>query len=185
MRGNQLIFSASGDRRKLYPVSPYLFSQHQCDNWRYLPDDKELPLHGMKTQTLVFDFGFSLPAMIVGPMDSQFFPFTLPNNFLGIAAAGVSDVPPSQNVTTPAAGALAGVQISPAYLVNIQQTHNGNTWQWFNKDITADEAVGTGEHPLMFTSPIFLPAGDTVSCIVRNLGNTSLRAQITILGASF
>jgi hypothetical protein len=77
------------------------------------------------------------------------------------------------------------VQIDPAFLINIQQTHNGNTWQWFNKDITSDEAVGTGEHPLMFTSPIFLPAGDTVSCIVRNLGNTSLRVQITILGASF
>jgi hypothetical protein len=184
MRGNQLIFSRSGDRRKLYPVSPYLFSQYPAINWRFLAEERELPLHGLKPQVLTFDFGFSLPAMFVGAMDSQFSPFTLPNNFLAIAGTGVSDVPPSQNVA-PSVGLLAGVQVDPAYLLNIQQTHNGNTWQWFNKDVTPDEAVGIGEHPHMFTSPIFLPAGDTVSCIVRNLGNTSLRVQIMLLGASF
>lgn len=184
MRGNQLIFSRSGDRRRLYTVSPLLFPQYPAINWRFLPDDRELPLHGLKAQTLVFDFGFSLPAMFVGAMDSQFSPFTLPNNFLGLAMTGVSDVPPSVGVV-PSVGLTAGIQTDPSYLVNIQQTHEGNTWQWFNKDVTADEAVGTGEHPFMFVSPVFLPAGDTVSCTVRNLGNTTLRVQIMILGASF
>lgn len=184
MRGNQLIFSRSGDRRRLYGVSPLLFPQYTLINDYFLPEERELPQHGVTAQVLVFDFGFAQPPLTLGPMDSQFFPLTLGSNFLACAVTGVSDVPPSVGVV-PSAGLLAGVQVTPSYLINFQQTHAGNTWQWMNKDVSNDEAVGTGEHPLMFKSPVFLPIGDTVSCVVRNLGNTSLRVQIALIGGSF
>lgn len=185
MRGNQLIFSRSGDRRKLFGISPYFFSQHKIINGYYLPDDKELPLHGLQGQTLVFDFGFCQPSLTVPPMDTQFFPITLPNNFLALGITGVSDIPPSTIVTPPAAGATSNVLVDPSYLLNMQQTHGGNTWQWMNKDVSNDEGVGTSERPLMFKSPILLPIGDTISCVVRNLGNCSLRVQIMLIGGSF
>ncbi len=184
MRGNQLIFSRSGDRRRLYGVSPTLYTQYTVLNGYFLPSEHELPEHGLKAQVLVFDFGFSNPALIVAPMDSQFFPITLPNNFLAFSITGISDVPPASGVV-PAPGLLAGVAISPAYLVNLQHTHEGNTWQWANKDVTNVEAVGTAQNPLFFKSPPLIPAGDTISCVVRNLGNTQLRVQIALIGGSF
>jgi hypothetical protein len=185
VRGNQLIFSRSGDRRKLFAVSPYLFSQYELINGYFLPEDKELPLHGLQGQVLVFDFGFALAANTVAPMDTQFFPITLPNNFLATGVTGVSDIPPSTLVNVAAAGATSGVQQDPSYLLNFQQTHGGNTWQFMNKDVSNGEGVGTGEHPMMFKSPVFLPAGDTISCVVRNLMNASLRVQVTLIGGSF
>ncbi len=181
MRGNHLIFSRSGDRRRLYDVSPLLYPQYTVLNDYFLPSEHELPQHGLKAQVLVFDFGFSNPSLIVAPMDSQFFPFTLPNSFLAAAITGVSDIAPSSGVV-PAPGLLAGVAVSPAYLVNIQQTHKGNTWQWANKDVTNVEAHGTASNPLLFKSPPLIPAGDTVSCVVRNLGNSQLRVQIALIG---
>ncbi len=191
MHGSSLIFSRNGvgPNGPLYPqrayrVNPELFPQYTVLNDYFLPNEHELPRHGLLAQTLVFDFGFNDPSLIVGPMDTQFFPLTLGNNFLGLAITGTSDVPPSQNVV-PSAGLLAGVQKSPAYLINIQQTHAGNTWQWMNKDVTNVEGVGTAENPLMFKRPVFLPIGDTVSCIVRNLANTSLRVQVVVTGGSF
>lgn len=184
MHGNQLIFSRDGTRSKLYGVSPLLFPQYHVLNHYFLPHMRELPAHGLSAQVLVFDFGFSDPTLTVAPMDTQFFPLTLGSNFLALAITGVSDVPPSTGVV-PAAGALSGVQVSPAYLVNMQQTHQGNTWQWMNKDVTNREAVGTAENPLMLKSPPLIPAGDTLGCVVRNLGNASLRVQITLIGGSF
>lgn len=185
MRGHQLIFSRSGDRRKLFGVSPYLFSQYELINEYFLPADKELPEHGLQAQVLVFDFGFAQPSNTVPPMDTQFFPITLPNNFLATGATGVSDIPPSTLTTVTAAGATSAVQIDPAYLLNFQQTHGGSTWQWMNKDVSNGEGVGTGEHPLVFKSPVLMPAGDTISCVVRNLANASLRVQVALIGGSF
>lgn len=184
MHGNHLTFSRSGSRQRLYGVSPYLFSQYSILNGYFLPDEKELPAHGITGAVLVFDFGFNDPSLIVAPMDTQFFPLTLGSNFLASAITGVSDVPPSVGVV-PAPGLLAGVQVAPSYLINIQQTHAGNTWQWMNKDVTNQEAVGTARNPFLFKSPAFLPVGDTVSCVVRNLGNVSLRVQIALIGGSF
>ncbi|HKN25307.1 MAG TPA: hypothetical protein VJX72_10710 [Candidatus Acidoferrum sp.] len=184
MRGNHLVFSRSGDRRKLYGVSPYLFPQYTDFNAAFLPDDRELPLHGLQAQCLVFDFGFALPANTIAPLDTQFFPITIPNDFLALSISGAADVPPSAGVV-PSAGLLAGVNVRPTYLINFQQTHGGSTWQWKSKDVTDVEAVGTGENPHMFKSPVFLPKGDTLSCVLRNLGNTSLRVQILLSGGSF
>ena len=184
MHGNQLTFSRSGDRRKLFGVRPYLFPQYTELNGYFLPDDRELPQHGLAAQLLVFDFGFADPSQIVAPLDTQFYPLTLGGNFLANSITGCSDVPPSVGVV-PTPGAQSGVAVSPAFLVNFQQTHNGNTWQWNNKDVSNLEALGTAENPLMFKSPPFLPMGDTISCLVRNLGNTSLRVQIVLAGGSF
>ena len=185
MHGNQLIFSRSGKRSRLYGVSPYLFPQRTILNDYFLPDVKELPAHGLVAQVLVFDFGFSIPLQQVAPMDTQYFPITLPNNFLALAITGVSDVPPSQNASVPAAGSLNGVQVDPAYLINFQQTYNGNTWQWANKAVTNREMCGTALNPYMFKSPVLVPAGNTLACTVQNMANTSLRVQVTLIGGSF
>lgn len=185
MHGNQLTFSRSGKRSRLYSVSPLLFPQRGILNDYFLPDVKELPAHGLVAQVLVFDFGFSIPLQQVAPMDTQYFPITLPNNFLALAITGVSDVPPSQNVNVPAAGALSGVQVDPAYLINFQQTYNGNTWQWANKAVTNREMCGTAMNPYMFKSPVLVPAGNTLACTVQNMANTSLRVQVTLIGGSF
>jgi hypothetical protein len=192
MHGNRLIFSRSGDRRKLYPVSPYLFPQYSALNLnqRFLPEENELPKHGLTTQLLTFDFGFSVAALQVGPLDSQYAPIVLGGNFLAIAITGVSDVPPSQNVVPGAALPAnttfpTGVQVDPAYLVLFQQTHEGNTWNWTNKAVTNREACGTAKDPLLFKRPVLIPAGDTLTCTVQNLANTSLRVQITLLGGTF
>jgi hypothetical protein len=185
VHGNQLTFSRSGDRRRLYGVSPLLYPQYHELNHYFLPDGRELPAHGLPAQVLVFDFGFALPNQTIGPMDSQFFPVTVGSNFLALAATGVSDVPPTQNVTVPAMGSLIGVQVDPAYLITIQQTHGGNTWQWMNKGVTNREFCGTAYNPMMLKSPVLIPAGDTVSCTVQNMANTSLRVQIILVGGSF
>jgi hypothetical protein len=191
MHGNFLIFSRGGWGRgyrgpqRLYPVSPFLFPQYSALdlNARFLPDDNELPAHGLTAQVLVFDFGFSTPALAVGPMDAQPIPYTLGGNFLATAITGVSDVPPGAN--PPALGNLSGQQVDPAYLINFQQTHNGNTWQWSNKPVSNREACGTGENPLLFKSPVLIPAGDTLSCTVQNMANATLRVQIMLMGATF
>jgi len=191
MHGNYLIFSRGGMGRnfrgpaKPYPVSPFLFPQYSALdlNARFLPDDIELPTHGLTTQFLNFDFGFATPALQIGAMDSQYFPLTLGGNFLAIAIMGVSDVPPG--ATIPSAGAISGQQVDPAFLLNFQQTHEGNTWQWSNKPLSNREACGTGENPLLFKRPILIPAGDTLACTVQNMANATLRVQIALMGAAF
>jgi hypothetical protein len=184
MHGNQLIFSRSGDRRRLYTVDPLLFSEYGVLSNLFLPNPQELPAHGLTAQVVVFDFGFNDPTLTVAPLDTQFFPFSLSNNYLAISICGVSDVPPSQGVV-PAAGVVNGVQQTPAFLVNIQHTHNGSTFQWCNKDVTDRELCGRNGNALMLRHPAFVPAGDTLSCVVRNLSNTSLRVQVMLNGGAF
>lgn len=192
MHGDQLIFSRGGvgqngprGPQRLYKVSPYLYPQYGDYNRYFLPDGRELPAHGLQAQILTFDFGFSIPAQTIAPMDSQFFQVALSANFLALAVTGFSGIPASQNATTPVAGTFPGVQTNPAYLVTFQQTHAGNTWQWVNKAVTNVELCGAGENPLMFTSPVLIPAGDTIGCTVQNMANTSLLVQVVFTGASF
>lgn len=184
MRGNQLIFSRSGDRRKLYGVSPLLFPQQLLNNQYFLPTEHELPQEGMTLRMVVFDFGFSDPSLVVPPTDSQRVSVEMGSNFLAEAFTGAAMVVGS--ATVPAVGSLANINTSPSYLFNIQHTHLGITRQWFNKDVPDTEALGTGQEPnMLFKHPPLIPAGDTLTCVVRNVANSNLRVQILLLGAQF
>lgn len=183
MHGNQLIFSRSGNRRRLYGVDPLLFPQYTTFNKYFLPDEHELPRHGLQTNFLVFDFGFSDPSLAIAPYDTGYFPVELGFNFLAEMITGVSDV--LGVTTTPSAGAQQNVQVTPSYLINFQHTHLGNTRQWAAKNVTNIEAVGTAENPLLFKSPVLLPKGDSLVCVLQNLANAQLRAQILLTGGSF
>ena len=121
MHGNRLTFSRSGTRSKRWGVSPLLFPQRNILNGYFLADERELPTHGLAAQVLIFDFGFSDPSLQVGAMDMQFFPLTVAGNFLALGITGISDVPPSQNVSTPAAGACLAAQLSLTHPVNIDR----------------------------------------------------------------
>jgi hypothetical protein len=194
MHDNFLTFSRGGVGRdaagnvmrfapRRYRVSPLLFPQYGVLNGYYLPKKNELPGRGLIAQVLVFDFGFAIPSNSIGAYDTQYFPINLGGDFLALGITGASDIPPSQNVTTPAPGALSGLQVDPAYLVSFQQTHEGSTWQWTNKAVTNREAVGKDGTPRMLVRPALIPAGDTLGCTVQNLANTTLRVQVAIIGA--
>jgi hypothetical protein len=183
MHGNDLIFSRSGDSRRLYRVSPLLFPQYTTFNRFFLPDEHELPAHGLESNFLVFDFGFSDPNLVIAPYDTGYFPVELGFNFLAEVITGVSDV--LGVATVPATGSLQNAQVSPAYLINFQHTHLGNTRQWAAKNVPNGVAVGTAENPLLFKSPVLIPKGDSLVCIVQNLANAQLRVQVLLTGGSF
>lgn len=183
MHGNQLTFSRSGTRQKLYCVDPLLFPQYSILNGYFLPDAHELPEHGLVTQMLAFDFGFNDPTLVIAPYDSVPFPMVLGSNFLAEAITGVSDV--LGVATVPLAGSQQNVNQSPSFLINFQHTHLGNTRQWANKSVTNLEACGTGENPSLFKSPVLIPKGDTLTCVVTSLLNAQQRVQVLLLGAIF
>jgi hypothetical protein len=183
VRGNQLTFSQSGDRRKLYCVSPLLFSDYTVLNGNFLPEDHELPSEGLRLLMLAFDFGFNDPTLVIAPYDSVPFPVVLGQNILLTSITGWSDVPGV--ATTPAVGSLINVPQDPAYLINFQHTHLGNTRQWASKSVTNGEAVGQATAPLLFKSPVFIPKGDTLTCVVQNLCNANLRVSIALLGGAW
>lgn len=185
MHGNQLIFSRSGDRRRLFGVSPFFFNRYTIFNGYWLPEEHEVPGHGLTTRWFPFDFGFNDPTLAIAPFDTAYFSLQPNENFLAESITGVSDV--LGVTTTPAAGALSSLQVTPSYLINFQHTHAGNgiTRQWASKAITDLEAVGTGERPLLFKSPPLIPKGDTLTCIVQNMANAMLRVQILLAGGSF
>lgn len=183
MNANKLIFSRSGSRSRLYAVDPLLFPQYTTLNGAFLPDEHELPKHGLITRFMPFDFGFSNPGLIIAPYDTAFVQIEAGKNFLAEVITGVSHVP--SQPTVPVAGAQSGVLVSPSYLVNFQHTHNGNTRQWANKNVTNLEAVGTAENPLLFKSPVLIPKGDSLTCIVQNLANAYQRVQVLLVGGEF
>ena len=187
-----LVFSRGGvgqDRKpygptRPYRVSPKLFAQNSVINHYFLPTERDLPVHGLTPQILGFDFGFVNASYSVAPFDSQFGQITAGQDLIVYSINGVSDAAPSQNVV-PRLGVTIGVQGDPRYLINLQQTHDGNTWQWFNKDVTDREACGTAENPAMLKQGALVPAGDTLSCMVRNLNNTVLRVQVCLFASAF
>jgi hypothetical protein len=181
MHGNQLIFSRSGSRSRLYGVSPLLFPQYTVLNGFFLPDPHELPAHGLTTRFLPFDFGFNDPTLIVQPYDTSFFQIVMGENFLAEAITGVNDVPNFP----PTPGAQQNVNVDPSYLINFQHTHQGTTRQWMNKNVTNGEAVGTGENPLLFKIPALVLQGDTLTCQVQNMANASMRIMVTLIGGAF
>lgn len=183
MHGNRLIFSRSGDRRRLYGVSTALFPQYTLNNEYFLPEEHELPGEGLRLSMLGFDFGVNDPTLVIAPYDTAFYPVELGENFLVETITGYSDVPGI--ATPPATGSLSNVQLDPTFLINFQHTHLGNTRQWASKSITNREAVGTAENPLLFKSPVLIPKGDTLTCVVQNMLNANLRVQILLLGGGF
>jgi hypothetical protein len=57
--------------------------------------------------------------------------------------------------------------------------------QWSNKSITDQESTGDGMTPLILRDPALLPQGDTITCMIQNLANVTLAAQIVFMGGEF
>jgi|SRR5271157_1571945 len=182
-----LIFSRSGDRRRLYPVSPYLYSQFGPYNKFILPKRRDLPSHGLITRLYAFDFGFSIPGNALAPYDTGYSPLIIGRDLLVLAVTKVSYAA-APNVaaggTLPIAGG-AGANGSPAFLVNWLHTHGGVQRQWSNKNITDGEAGGTGRKPMILRDPALLAEGDTMTCVVQNMLNATLQVQLLFTCGEF
>jgi hypothetical protein len=183
---NGLIFSRSGTRLKRYRVSPYLYSQFGQYNKYLLPKKRDLPAHGLITRFYVFDFGYSNPGNLIAPMQWAQCPLVMGRDFLVWAVTGryVSAAPLilTNPATTPA---QVGPNVSPGFLVNWLHTHNDVQRQWSNKNITDGEAIGTARFPMMLKDPALIPRGDTITCVIQNLANVTLQAQIVFAGGEF
>jgi hypothetical protein len=182
MHANHLIFSRDMRGSRLYRVSPLLFPQEQTENFRHLAQERDLPAHGLMLAFYGFDFGFSDPGKVIGPYATEHFGAAARKNFLVSSITGCSAT--VATAAPPVAGA-AGAQKTPAFLFNFLHTHQGITRQWFNKNLTNVEGLGNGQDPLMLKSPALIPEGDTLTCLVQNLGNSTLQVQILLTGGEF
>ena len=182
-----LIFSRSGYAHKLYRVSPLVFPQFGLMNEYRIPKERDLPERGLVTRMYVFDFGFADPGNSIGPMDTQYCPLVMGRDFLVEVVTGVYAV---QAVAKPAGSFPAGTNLplgnqTPGFLVNFLHTHEGVQRQWSNKNITDIESVGDGQLPLVLKEPALLPQGDSIMCVIQNLSNATLQAQILFTGGEF
>src|ERR1700688_1718788 len=169
MHGHSLIFSRSGGPDRLYRVSPLLFSQREMMNKYFLPDERDLPAHGLELRFETFDFGFANPGNIVAPYDTAYFDIAFGRNFLAEIITGCSMVAPRLN--PPVAGA-PNAAVSPAFLFNFMHLNSlGVQRQWPSKPVTDVEALGTAEEPMIFKSPVLILQGDTLQCQLTNLAN--------------
>jgi len=173
-----LIFSTSGDCRRLRRISPLLFPQYPALNKYFLQKERDLPTFGLVTRFQVFDFGYS--------SDLQIGRDFLAEIITGIYGAVAAAVPPSLSTSS---GYGLGGQINanqtPGFLVTFLHTHDGVQRQWENKPITDIEAVGNGTDPSLLKEPILLVTGDTLTCQLQNLSNVTLQAQILLIGGEF
>ena len=183
MHGHSLIFSRSGGPDRLYRVSPLLFSQRGITNKYFLPSERDLPLEGLELRFQCFDFGFAIPGAAVGPYETAFFGITLGRNFLAELITGCSA--PAASAVTPVAGA-PGAKVTPGFLFNFNHENaKGVVRQWAQKPLKDAEGLGTAEEPMVFKSPALVLAGDTLTCMIQNLGNVTLQAQIVLIGGEF
>lgn len=182
-----LIFSESGDTRKLRRVSPLLFPQYPAGlNKYFLQKVRDLPQHGLVTRFHVFDFGFSI-GNAVQPFDTSFADVQIGRDFLGLILNGCYAAAAVTGATTPppTLGAQNAINGPPGFLVTWLHTHDGVQRQWDNKLVTDIEAVGDGMNPSLLKEPVLLVAGDTLTCQLQNLNNVTLQAQILLVGGEF
>lgn len=182
MHEHGLIFSRSGDRKKLYRVNPLLFSQFGLNNHYALPTERDLPQHGLILRQYNFDFGFADQNTSIAPYDTAFCPLVMGRDFLVEMVTATYQAAAAAN--PPSAG-QPGANGTPGFLVNWLHTHNGVQRQFANKNLTDIEACGDGFFPTLLKSPALLPQGDTITCVIQNLANVTLQAQILFTGAEF
>ena len=155
-----------------FRISPYLYSQSGLLNVQFLPKKRDLP-DGIDYRAKTYDFGYNDPTQILEPFNTQYSSLTLARNFLIWGITGVSQVQPGQ---TP---------LSPAFLFQISQTHDGEEALYFNKAVTDLELAGTAQEPYILKSPALVLAADQLKVTVQNLGNVNLQVQITLHGGEF
>ena len=184
-----IIFSRSGYKSRLYRVNPLLFPQFGLSNECFLPDDRNLPKHGLVTRFYPFDFGFSSYGNAIAPYDTAYCPLIVGRDFLVTAITAVYQAAPPQTIQNPpAAPAIIGqpnANVSPGFLVSWLHTHAGVTRQWSNKNVTDSEFTGNGRYPLLLKDPALLPQGDTITCVIQNLANVTLLGQVVFMGGEF
>jgi hypothetical protein len=183
MYGHSLIFSRSGGPDRLFRVSALLFPQRKLMNKYFLPEERDVPLEELELRFETFDFGFSNPGNVVAPYDTAYFGISFGRNFLAEMITGTSV--PQASATPPAAG-QPGAAVTPSFLFNFQHENaKGVQRQWSNKPVTDLEGLGTAEQPMFFKSPALILQGDTLTCMIQNLANVSLQAQIVLIGGEF
>jgi hypothetical protein len=186
-----LKFSRSGYPLKTYRVNPLLYPQFGVSNKYFLPKERDLPAHGLVTRFYVFDFGYSNPGNQIAPLNTAYSPLVAGRDFLVWAVTGVYNVAAPQVLTNPATTPYGvganqlGANQSPGFLINFLHTHNDVQRQWSNKNITDGESVGSGRLPLMLKDPALIPQGDTITCVLQNLSNVTLAAQVVFAGGEF
>jgi len=183
LHGPDLIFSRGMLSRNRYRVSSYLFPQFGAYNKFLLPNDRDLPTHGLITRFYPFDFGVSTPALAIAPYDTAYSPLVMGRDFLVWSVTGTYSAAPA--ATPPASIVAPNANQSPGFLVNWLHTHNGVQRQWANKAITDGEACGNARYPLILKDPALLPQGDTITCVIQNLANVTLIAQLLFTGGEF
>jgi hypothetical protein len=130
-----------------------------------------------------FDFGFNDPNKVIAPYDTAYFGVALGKDFLATVLTGYSST--AAVTGAPATAGQPGAAVKPSFLFNFLQTHEGNQRQWFNKNITDVEGVGSGADPMILRQPVLVPEGDILTCEVQNLTNATLQAQILLVGGEF
>jgi hypothetical protein len=181
-----LIFSRSGYRLRTYRVSPLLYPQFGVYNKYILPKSRDLPLHGLITRFYVFDFGYSNPGNAIAPYQTAYCPLVMGRDFLVWAVTRVYNAIGPLALTNPATTpAQIGPNQSPGLLVNWLHTHNDVQRQWSNKNVTDGEQGGDGRYPMVLKDPALIPQGDTITCVIQNLGNVTLAAQYMFGGGEF
>lgn len=186
MHESGLIFSRSGYALRSYCVSPYLYPQFGQYNKYFLPKHRDLPSHGLVTRMYVFDFGYSNQGNQIAPYQLAQCPLVLGRDFLVWGVTQVYNSVAPLVLTNPATtAAQVNPNVTPGYLVNWLHTHNDVQRQWANKSITDGESAGNGRYPLLLKDPALLPQGDTITCVVQNVSNVTLAAQICFFGGEF
>jgi hypothetical protein len=156
----------------VYGLSPYLFSQRQLRNWKYLPLNRDLPQGQMEFTVLVFSWGFTPNAPGLASLETQNTVIQLRKPTWVWGMNGVS------NDTTGPSGANLGFQFQ------VFHTHNGVQSRWFNRPVLNVEALGSGQRPKILTQPHLFLAGDSVEVEVKNLGKP-VAPSVTSISVAF
>jgi hypothetical protein len=153
--------------------SPFLVGQRGILQDVFLPTLLELPEDGLEPFEMTFDFGFLSGQYLLDPYGQQIQTIAYDHNALIWGMTVVSNPTPG------------GVAVVPPLLFQLIHNHDGVQRQFFNKSMVGHEHGGSGKHPLIVKSPQLVLKGDSVTCIVNNLGNNNLRAQVTLLQGQF
>jgi|SRR5579885_2640612 len=175
MYQNPWVGDHRGDSSGVLRISPYLFNLRSLLNIFFLPKQRDLPQTGLDLRSMVFDFGFN--KNLAGPSIDAFDTFrqgdVARRNMLVWGITGTA---------TLVSGGAVG---SPALLFNLFHSHNGSQRQFFNKDISDVEALGTAQKPLILAHPYLILAGDNVVCEVQNLSINPINAQVVLWAGEF
>lgn len=168
---------AGKDDPRLVRISPYYFGQHGLQNIYYLPKLRDLPDKGLDFKTLVFDFGFAIPANSLGPRATAKRTLAIERPLLIWGCTAVTS-----DLSNPAVG----------FNFQILHNHEGSQRQFFNKHVNNGQISGNGTNPMLFRMPYMVIKGDEITCEVKNVSNNAANPnnansniQVCLFGGEF